>query len=126
MILITCQLVTITIVITTIITCHYHYHNLSLSLSLTSSLVIIIITIIIRFSARGKAALLHHARSLAHLRAEQVAEARRESGGGEQPGIADIFTVTEASDTEQAESSETGEHFIVKLRSRSRSGKGQV
>ena len=61
-----------------------------------------------RFSARGKAALLHHARSIVHLRAEQHCEARRAEGGGEQPGIADIFTVTE-NDGDQAESSETGE-----------------
>ena len=63
-----------------------------------------------RFTARGKAALMQHARSLTHLRAEQVA-----SASGEQPGIADIFTVTETSDTEQAESSETGEDFIMTL-----------
>ena len=56
-----------------------------------------------RYSARGKAALLHHARSLGHLRAEQLA------GEQQQPGIADIFTVTEHADPEQAESSETGE-----------------
>ena len=58
---------------------------------------------------RGKAALLNHARTLLHLRAEQLCEARRVEAGGEQPGIADIFVVTEYSDTEQAESSETGE-----------------
>ena len=57
-----------------------------------------------RVTARGKAGLMAHARSLTHLRAEQAA-----SASGEQPGIADIFTVTETSDTEQAESSETGE-----------------
>ena len=62
-----------------------------------------------KFTARGKAALLNHARTLLHLRAEQLCEARRVEAGGEQPGIADIFVVTEYSDTEQAESSETGE-----------------
>ena len=65
-----------------------------------------------KFSSRGKAALLSHARSLLHLRAEQLCEARRVEAGGEQPGIADIFVVTDCSqysDTEQAESSETGE-----------------
>ena len=52
---------------------------------------------------------MQHARSLQHLRAEQVA-----SSSGEQPGIADIFTVTETSDTEQAESSETGEQGPIR------------
>ena len=62
-----------------------------------------------KFTSRGKAALLSHAKSLLHLRAEQLCEARRVEAGGEQPGIADIFVVTEYSDTEQAESSETGQ-----------------
>ena len=70
-----------------------------------------------RFTARGKAALLQHARSLQHLRAEQVA-----SSSGEQPGIADIFTVTETSDTEQAESSETGEHCSIRYNTDLQSG----
>ena len=75
-----------------------------------------------KVSSRGKAALLSHARSLLHLRAEQACEARRaEAGGeqrGEQPGLADIFLVTpwdssQYSDTEQAESSETGELSVI-------------
>ena len=66
-----------------------------------------------RFTARGKAALLNHARSIVHLRAEQLCEARRVEGGGEQPGIADIFAVTETdNDADQAESSETGEKIF--------------
>ena len=67
-----------------------------------------------KVTSRGKAALLSHARSLLHLRAEQLCEARRVEAGGEQPGIADIFVVTDcSSDTEQAESSETGESVII-------------
>ena len=61
-----------------------------------------------RFSARGKVSLLAHARTLGHLRAEQLAETRRQAEGGEQPDIRDIFTVGETGDGEQAESSETG------------------
>ena len=62
-----------------------------------------------RFSGRGKASLLSHARTLTHIRAEQLAEARRQAEGGDQPDIGDIFTVGESQDGEQAESSETGE-----------------
>ena len=40
-----------------------------------------------------------------------MCEARRVEAGGEQPGIADIFTVTEYNDGEMAESSETGNIF---------------
>ena len=62
-----------------------------------------------RFNGRGKTSLLSHARTLSHIRAEQLTEARRQAEGGDQPDIADIFTVSENPDGEQAESSETGE-----------------
>ena len=65
-----------------------------------------------RFSGRGKSALLSHARTLSHIRAEQIAEARRQTEGGDQPDIGDIFTVGENLDGEQAESSETGESTL--------------
>ena len=67
--------------------------------------------VLCRFSSRGKAPLLQHSRSLPHMRAEQLAETRRQSEGGDQPQVGDIFTVGEAcgQDGEQAESSETGE-----------------
>ena len=67
-----------------------------------------------RFSCRGKAGLLQHSLALPHLRAEQVAEGRRQEEGGEQE-VAEVFTVTEGGgqDGEQAESSETGDHMQI-------------